>query len=191
MRIKRNESSIPDAMPTLARGCHRPGEGSGCVMEYISLLAGEEWSDHPSCTHEVLAEVARAVNDRLENGERHRLVPLIGRLFGTTDDRRVVTWGLAEYAARRFNALSAFDPYRVYEVSQVADGMWQVRQDASDQEARYAAARVAFHAANRIDRTGGDPVQFLSDLIDEYDRLTGRTEHRAVSAAELSALALS
>lgn len=55
-------------------------------MEYVSLLAGEEWSDRPECTHELLAHEARTVNDLLRDGDRSRLVPLIGRLFGTTAD---------------------------------------------------------------------------------------------------------
>ena len=36
-----------------------------------------------------------------------------------------------------------------------------------------------------------DQVAFLTGLIDEYDRLTGRTDHRTVTPAELSMLASS
>jgi len=35
---------------------------------------------------------------------------------------------------------------------------------------------------------GGDPVGFLTRLIDEYDRLTGRTEHHQVTPVEAQML---
>ena len=39
-----------------------PRKGA-CFMEYASYLAGEDWSDHPACTHPLLAAIARHVND--------------------------------------------------------------------------------------------------------------------------------
>ena len=77
---------VPDALPTLSAGSHDADHGEACVMEYVSLLAGEEWSDRPECTHPMLAHEARTANDLLREGDRARLVPLIGRLFGTTED---------------------------------------------------------------------------------------------------------
>lgn len=77
---------IPDSLPTLSAGSHDSDHGEACVMEYVSLLAGEEWSDRPECTHPILAHEARTTNDLLRDGDRTRLVPLIGRLFGTTED---------------------------------------------------------------------------------------------------------
>lgn len=78
--------SVPDFLPTISAGAHDSGDGEACVMEYVSLLAGEEWSDRPECTHPLLAHEARTVNDLLADDDRGRLVPLVGRLFGTTDD---------------------------------------------------------------------------------------------------------
>ena len=46
-------------------------------MEMASYLAGERWSDHPRCTHPLLASVARLVNDLTSDGNRRRLVDLI------------------------------------------------------------------------------------------------------------------
>jgi hypothetical protein len=74
---------IPDALPTLSAGKHEKGAGQACVMEYVSILAGESFSDHPSCTDPVLAAAARSVNDWMTDEGRNELVPLIGRLFGT------------------------------------------------------------------------------------------------------------
>ena len=78
--------TAPDFLPTLSSGSHDAEQGEACVMEYVSMLAGEEWSDRPECTHPLLAHEARTTNDLLRDGDRPRLVPLIGRLFGTTDD---------------------------------------------------------------------------------------------------------
>lgn len=79
----KNPLPVPDALPTLAAGKHEAGQGQACVMEYVSILAGESFSDHPSCTDPVLAAAARSVNDWMTDDGRSMLVPLIGRLFGT------------------------------------------------------------------------------------------------------------
>lgn len=55
-------------------------------MEMASFLGGERWSDHPACTHPLLAEMARLVNDSVSDGFRARLVPLIPSVIGLTSD---------------------------------------------------------------------------------------------------------
>jgi hypothetical protein len=75
--------AVPAGLPVLSRGAHRhPGLGS-CVMEYVSVLAGEPFSDHPGCTHPVLAQLARKVNDRIGDSMRARLALLAPELVGT------------------------------------------------------------------------------------------------------------
>jgi hypothetical protein len=59
-------------------------------MEFASFLAGERWSDHPSCTHPLLAQLARQVNDVIGDEGRQRLVPLIPLVVGRRGDDR--TW---------------------------------------------------------------------------------------------------
>ncbi|WP_174776961.1 hypothetical protein [Cryobacterium algoritolerans] len=59
-------------------------------MEFASYLAGESWSDHPTCTHPLLASMARMVNDCTSDTARWRLVPLIPSVIGLHgDDHRV------------------------------------------------------------------------------------------------------
>lgn len=59
-------------------------------MELASFLAGERWSDHPKCTHPVLAAAARCVNDAVDDQSRQRLVIMIPEVVGLTpDDPRV------------------------------------------------------------------------------------------------------
>ncbi len=74
-------------------------------MEYVSLLAGEEWSDRPDCTHPLLAHEARSVNDLLRESDRALLIPLIGRLFGTNVDSPDLRANLRIAQARQVIAL--------------------------------------------------------------------------------------
>lgn len=84
------EGSSPDLMPVLSRGKHRTPRSGGCFMEFASYLAGESWSDHPTCTHPVLASLARMVNDCSSDDGRARLTSLIPSVIGLRgDDRRV------------------------------------------------------------------------------------------------------
>ncbi len=59
-------------------------------MEMASYLAGERWSDHPACTHPLLAQLARLVNDNVSDHARPQIAPLIPSVIGlTSDDLRV------------------------------------------------------------------------------------------------------
>jgi hypothetical protein len=70
----------------LGRGKHRNPKKGACFMELASFLAGERWSDHPQCTHPLLAMLARAVNDLTSDEARPRLAPLIPSVIGLTSD---------------------------------------------------------------------------------------------------------
>ena len=78
--------SVPELMPVLSRGKHRSPRRGACFMEMASFLAGERWSDHPACTHPLLADLARLVNDILTDRWRSQLVPLIPSVIGLTSD---------------------------------------------------------------------------------------------------------
>jgi hypothetical protein len=76
----------PDLFPILSPGKHRSPRTGACFMEFVSLLAGERWSDHPACTHPLLAAVARHVNDHTSDPGRQRLAELIPSVIGLTGD---------------------------------------------------------------------------------------------------------
>lgn len=206
---------IPEFLPTLSAGSHDPRSGEACVMEYVSLLAGEDWSDSPACTHPVLAAMARNVNDRLPDCERHRLVPLIGRLFGTAakePESHVLSVRLAVWAAREVlplvlpqdrsvceAAISAAEGWCEGTVSAEECGLAHSAHSAATHSATHSAAYATFDAAYAAfdaaanaafdAAANADLVDLLSRFIDEFDGLTGRTEHRHVSDGELRALA--
>lgn len=79
-------SRTPDVMPVLSQGKHRSPRKGACFMELASYLAGERWSDHPRCTHPLLAALARDVNDSVGDEARQRLAPLIPDVIGLTGD---------------------------------------------------------------------------------------------------------
>src|SRR6476469_1587291 len=57
----------PNQLPLLQRGHHRRPEDGACVMEYVSVLAGGKFTDHPRCTHPALATLAPLGHDWLRD----------------------------------------------------------------------------------------------------------------------------
>jgi hypothetical protein len=83
-------TNVPDVLPVLSKGKHRNPRKGACFMELASYLAGEKWSDHPACTHPLLASAARLSNDYATQEGRARLAPLIPSVIGlVSDDVRV------------------------------------------------------------------------------------------------------
>lgn len=77
----------PAGLPLLSRGRHGGPDEGACVMEYVSVLAGERFADAPRCTHSALATLARLVNDRIaDDGIRSSLALLAPDLIAA--DRR-------------------------------------------------------------------------------------------------------
>ena len=92
-------SRTPDIVPVLSRGKHRNAKKGACFMELASFLAGEPWSDHPSCTHPLLAALARDVNDHVGDAGRSQLGVLVPEVIGlTSDDPRADAWIAREAA---------------------------------------------------------------------------------------------
>src|SRR5215207_9185013 len=101
-RMSHQDVQPPHLLPILSPGKHRSPRTGACFMEFASLLAGERWSDHPACTHPLLAVVARHVNDHTSDAGRQRLTHLIPSVIGLTGeglhiDARIA-WGSATMA---------------------------------------------------------------------------------------------
>lgn len=76
----------PDGLPLLGAGRHRRPRQGACLMELVSVLAGERWTDAPHCTHPLLARLARLVNDAVSDAARpplSLLAPTLAGLRGT------------------------------------------------------------------------------------------------------------
>lgn len=76
------DPEVTGVLPMLDRGRHRSPRKGACFMELASYLAGERWSDHPACTHPLLAALARSVNDASSDTARPQLAPLIPSVVG-------------------------------------------------------------------------------------------------------------
>lgn len=73
-------------LPALAQGHHIGPRWGMCVMEAVSHVTGEEFTDQPACVCPIIAAVARHVNDNLPDDQRQRLIGYIPRFVGTARD---------------------------------------------------------------------------------------------------------
>lgn len=162
---------IPDGLPSLSRGSHNPGDGRACVMEYVSLLAGEIWTHLPICTAPALRSGAVYLNDYPTLSDEMRtaaLTPMIPRLLGASEDSSRVD--------RAFRAVAE----RVY------PGLWSEtgtthcseNSPCSDCETVYAVS-PAMRAVSIINSIVGlygygAGVAYFTMLLDAYDEVTGR-----------------
>lgn len=141
----KGSSALP-GMPILSAGRHRSAKQGACFMEYASYLAGERWSDHPACTHPLLAALARDVNDLTSEANRARLTPLIHRVVGLTSDDPQVTALIAAHAAAAAIPVANLERQRA-----LAAGLLNlVTSDRSERTA--SLARSAFQAAPDAER---------------------------------------
>jgi hypothetical protein len=175
------EFQVPELVPVLSRGKHRNPRKGACFMELASYLAGERWSDHPDCTHSLLAAVARLVNDYTTDAGRPRLAGLIPSVIGVTGDDPHIDPRIALRCATTALPVVSAERQRVMAVSILAaeHTLAQLPGPSSDdllERSRQAMARAP-HAARwahgfaRAVRTS--PKQFSR-------RAAPRTVHYAV-----------
>ena len=107
----------PELVPILSRGKHRSPRKGACFMELASYLAGERWSDHPACTHPLLAAAARDVNDYTSDAGRARLAELIPSVIGLAGDDLHLDARIALRCARMALPVVAAERQRVMAVS--------------------------------------------------------------------------
>lgn len=109
-------STLPEGVPVLSPGKHRNPRRGACFMEFASWLAGERFSDHPACTHPLLATVARGVNDSVSDSGRQRIVRLISDVVGLTGDDPLVDVTITVRAASMAIPVAAFDQQKALAV---------------------------------------------------------------------------
>jgi hypothetical protein len=111
------ENDPPELVPVLSPGKHRSPRGGACFMELASFLAGERWSDHPACTHPLLAALARDVNDYTSDAARGRLVELVPSVIGLSGDDLRIDARIALVSARMALPVAAASRQQVLAVS--------------------------------------------------------------------------
>jgi hypothetical protein len=79
---------IPDALPILSRGNHKPGTGKACIMDAISIVSGHpEQQDRPAAVHPLLRPLFVHLNDSATDADRQKLWTPGLKAWGTGIDR--------------------------------------------------------------------------------------------------------
>ncbi len=158
--------TLPEAF-VIGHGAHSSPEDGMCVMEAIAFVAGEPFSDHPTCASPTVASFLRQFNDRLPDDETRTklLARLIPKLVGSKgsaalEERR--RWMLVDFAIRvatprwldlakltaEAATLRALPEVTAANHSEITKTVRKIRQKAVDnywpkREARYAKIKAA------------------------------------------------
>jgi hypothetical protein len=163
----RYDDRLPALLPTLSRGKHRSPRKGACFMEFASLLAGERWSDHPACTHPLLATVARQVNDLTSDAGRTRLAELIPSVIGLTGKDPHIDAAIALGSARLALPVAAAERQRVLAVAVLSCERVLAELDGRpvgdlEEPSRTALAQVPHAAAWAARFVGAAPASVTS-----------------------------
>lgn len=157
--------TVPNFMPILSHGMHNAPEDGACLMEYISVLAGDAFSDHPWCVHPLLRNVGMAVNDNLSDGNRHLLIPLIPRLMNTAmssgeEDDDVIH--KLDDSAEKQGYANVFE----FLSTPLSAAQWGKNEGEQSRE------------------TAEKLVRAFESVLDAYDRIVGRPQGHEVTVAD-------
>lgn len=116
-------------------------------MELASYLAGQRWSDHPGCTHPLLAGLARDVNDYTSDAGRARLAGLVPSVIGLAGEDLHIDARIALLCARMALPVVAAARQRAMAVSVLASERVLATLDGRpagrlDDQSRAALAQV-------------------------------------------------
>jgi hypothetical protein len=95
-----NSPATPRLPEQLTVGTHLTLDDGACLMECVSVLAGQPWSDAPTTTHPLLAHLGRLANDAMTSAGRQSLRPLASRLARLNSSDPAIHGAIAELATR-------------------------------------------------------------------------------------------
>lgn len=136
-------------------------------MEYASYLAGERWSDHPTCTHPLLARLARGVNDYISDEGRSKLVPLIPTVVGLNGDDPLIDVGIAVRSASIALPVASLDRQRALAVGIMA-GERVVNRTRARAAVRVDTDELFEHAYEALSRAP-EPARWAAGFIGDVD----------------------
>ena len=195
----------------LRPGAHTSASDGVSLMEAVSVLAGEPWSNSPSCTSPVITAYARSLSDWLPDDERQWLKAYIPRLVGTAEPdlelRRAfacadaavrvfarlgfTSAGLVEEAAK-LSALALVDRESAESARSAAESAESAaRSAASSSEwsvraAMRSAAESARSAALSVSSAARSAASSSASAAESAARLAARTAESAQAAARLA-----
>jgi len=177
----------------LKSGGHSSGTDM-CLMEAVAYIAGEPWTDRPSCSSPVLAAYGRTLNDRMPDTARQLLKPLIPRLLGTAgnielDTRRAylaVNRILHQLVPARLERRGKPElATRLREIPDIVDLASARHARTITREVRAAAADAAYAAA--ADVAAAAAAYAAADAADAADAAYAAAADDAADAAYAAA----
>ena len=91
----------------LKKGDHNSFAEGVCLLELVSFMAGETFSDTPQCVSPVIAGFGREWNDSLSDEDRQSLKPLAPLMIGTVSndaDEETRAWMATDWFVRTSTA---------------------------------------------------------------------------------------
>lgn len=159
----------------LDRGGHAGPASGSCLMERVSVIAGEPFTDRPRATLPALAVLAQQVNDRVSDDARQTLLPLVPALATSATDDPRASWALVAVCARQVLARRPGDPLAT-----------RLLRRAARARSRWSRVRLR----GRAGRLAG--LRALPDLVAAFHRVaslsgpSGSAERDAVLVALLA-----
>jgi hypothetical protein len=168
----------------LRSGTHTGPSVGVSLMEAVSILAGEPWSNRPSCTSPVIAAYARSLNDWLPDNARQRLKAYIPRLVGTAEPDLELRRAFACADA----AVRVFAPLAFAAAGLVKEGLKLGALAPVDRESAHSAAEsaesaewAARSAASTSDWSAAESIRSAADSA----RSAARSARSAIESAAM------
>lgn len=195
-----------DFVPVLAGGPHDSPREGACVMEMVSFMSGDEWTDTPKCSGMLITYLAQRVNDKLTDKNRGLIMQHFHRLFGTSDSSQHSKF---LHDVRAYAAEEAMKMYRAAS-PEFTPKWWGENSEApfAKDTAKVEIARLRLMGrilsengygnysvqhelivslGNLVDYTTDEMgVRILGDILDIYDAVFNRTH---VPTQDISKLA--
>ena len=154
----------------LSKGKHRSPEDGACVMELASMLAGEQFTDHPASVCPVIGALLRSYNDSIDDRRRQDLYAYASKVVGSRASlaveraraERLTAWTHERRPPRRMRWLM---PGRL-------------RAFAPDPPVHILGARAIQALPGHDDSTHADVLALIDELLD----LGGRSRPQPVAA---------
>ena len=193
------------ALPPLSEGEHASLDTGACVMEAVAYVAGENWTDHPTCACPVLGAFLRTWNDDLPEADRDRLLrPLVRRLVGSRSTPEVearrswlaMDWLVRTNAPTWLRLVPALVPHAaaLTDLPPIVDAQTaaahQSTFNAADVAAAAGAAAGAAARVAAVDAAGAAAVDAAWDAAWVAARVAARAAARAAMGDAVRAAAV-
>ena len=149
----------------LSRGAHRSPDEGACVMELVSMLAGEPFSDRPETACPVIGAVLRAFNDLADDERRQELLECAAAVVGSRRPE------LEDARARHCVAVALDYHSRQPRWRRVVGGRRRLAALATARRRRLGEADIAYVAwslaaiLRRAPGGGGRAVELVHELV--------------------------